>query len=248
MRYYSQEDRNESEVYDYLYDILNPLPEPSEEEKAIGENITHKNYDELKKSRNEYMREYMKPLLLQHLPEPLWEYVTNGMLVEGTALSEDVTGQIKEVMRCMKKEEVEQEEAWRNEMAAIKDKIPETVLKYIDGRLHDSKVLAVCRPCNGRLEIKLDSSASYCVYRRTKLIFNGVKDAILPENMAGSWWIENEYHLSDKARFEVQVMLDKGREDHIELSVEADELTVEHLWKVRTSSAYRTKCDGPYKR
>lgn len=238
MKYYTQEnmEKSSAEIFiDSLFYLIHDARMTEEEKKEKQEmrsyayQFTHIDYE----AQDALYRQQgikVEPSIMRYLPESLVKYVKDGRLPPADELPDTVIEDAKEKCLLMRKEWDDFIAGYIEEQKNLAKYIPLKVRKYINGCLHDSLVCSISRPESDQLMIILDTSASYIRYKKMTMLFKGVKLLELPPNMAGSWWLYDEYHLSDSAKFSVQVLLHEGSNlnigENIEFRVDADEFEV----------------------
>jgi Protein of unknown function (DUF4085) len=111
--------------------------------------------------------------------------------------------------------------------------LPATVRRFCKQGLHDGVVREASLK-NGELALVVDATNALSIFRgrRVRLIFRGLRGRPAAGKLVGQWWLYEEAHLCSRARFSFHILFDRS-----ELEVEADELAIELLPRVRPGSS-----------
>jgi len=82
--------------------------------------------------------------------------------------------------------------------------------------LHDSILVSVEKPCENELIMTIDCSACFKNRGIYNIVFTGVKFAVIPDNVCGSYCIWDEVYLFEKESFELNILMD-GPEEFLNL-------------------------------
>ena len=92
---------------------------------------------------------------------------------------------------------------------AIESSLPIDIIKLEkEYDLHDSKVVSIEKVSEYELILTIDCAACMKNIGIYKLVFTGVKFAITPSNICGSYCIWSEVYLYEKESFELNILMD----------------------------------------
>jgi len=109
---------------------------------------------------------------------------------------------------------------YKAEYENIKYKLPLSMQELRNLYLHDAKVLSLKKDSNDMLNIELDSYS---------LTFKNVSQLEITDDIIGDSWLYDEVHLSDRGKFDFQVLLysQQGFSTLHEFRVIADDILIE---------------------
>ncbi|WP_172194589.1 DUF4085 family protein [Saccharibacillus qingshengii] len=161
--------------------------------------------------------------LLEILPEEMHPYVLDGTLNQPYAPPELVR-LLAAWREDFERRRQELGRAAREAYASIREQLPASARELHEHSLHDAQFVS-CSVLPGRqIELVLDTTTmGKAMAPPTRLLFSGVSDATLPNDLDRAYWYGEEFELSP-AGFALSVLLQKETGGFTELRIEAEQL------------------------
>lgn len=203
-----------------VYGFFLSFPETKEEWDKSIKNFESNGRDYIKNRKQDL--EILKNDLLKFLPEPFHPFINDGSL--NTSYP---TEKLRNMINNWKDEYNQQMEVLDKEYLSnynsSKDLLPLNIVKLKEISFHDSNVISIENPTNDTFFINLDCEGGFNDFSEIKLIFLGVKEISMPENIKGGFWLYDEVYPT-KSGFELHVLFDIPL---IEFKIVAEDIVVE---------------------